>query len=220
MSPEAWIVVLAVAFGIAVVAAVIFLVDMIRADEALDAARAELANALAAKSVHFEESQRQIAALRTELDHATDLGISSQRTIDGLVAEIADIKAERDGTFLALSPKLRAAEAELADLKRELAEAKAGPFKGGGAAAIIPAESDPEELFVYVQARDDFSARVRAERVARRLEAGLRAEKAEAELALLRPIADAAEKLLDGNNLPGEFSALREAIRARKEAQS
>lgn len=42
--------------------------------------------------------------------------------------------------------------------------------------------------------------------------------KAQRELALLRPIADAAAALCDGKNLPGEFTALREAIRARKEA--
>lgn len=44
--------------------------------------------------------------------------------------------------------------------------------------------------------------------------------KAQRELSLLRPIADAAEKLLDDEKLPGEWAPVRAAIRARKEAQS
>ena len=42
--------------------------------------------------------------------------------------------------------------------------------------------------------------------------------KIRAELAPLRRIADAAEALASGRNEPGEWAALREAIRARKES--
>lgn len=48
-------------------------------------------------------------------------------------------------------------------------------------------------------------------------ESDLRA--AYAEIALLRPIADTAEKLLDDEKFPGEWAPVRAAIRARKEAK-
>ena len=119
--------------AIAVLAAVIFFADMMRADEACDAARAERDAALRDKAAQWEESQRQIAKLREEWD--------------------------------SLYARMRSTES--ACTQATIAE---------------------------MRAKD--------------------------ELALLRPIADAAEALASGPNSPGEWAALREAIRARKEAQS
>lgn len=145
MSPEAWIVSLVVALAVAVIAAVIFLVDRIQADEARDRAAAERDEALRQKSAQFETWQSESTNLRAD--------------VAALERKCEAMKTDRDRFWSHL------------DATRD---------------RLASAESD------------------------------LRA--AYAELALLRPIADSAEKFMDGNHLPGEWAEVRAAIRARKEA--
>ena len=140
--------------AIAVLAAVIFFADMMRADEACDAARAERDAALRAKAAQFEAWQTEATNLRADVAALEKENEESQR-------QIAELRLEcRDATDLSIAFQREA------ERLNELSE-----------------------------------------RFGR-------------EISYLRPIADAAEALASGPNSPGEWAALREALRARKEAQS
>jgi len=192
MSPAAWIVVLAVALAIAVVAAVVFLSDLIRADEECDtlricakvdakcgkaltaerdAARAELANALKSKAAQFEAWQAETHFLNDELRVAKNcLRCAEEALLSTQVSLFRSQKEVREQT---------ANLGELAALREEC-----------------------DKLRKYAQ--------------------GMNADcdKMTDELALLRPIADVTEKFMDSNKEPGEWAPVREALRARKEAGS
>ena len=99
--------------AIAVLAAVIFFADMMRADEACDAARAERDAALRDKAAHFEAWQAEATNLRADVAALNTM--LSQRTAEVLylrpIASAADAlafgKAE-PGEWAALREAIRA----------------------------------------------------------------------------------------------------------------
>lgn len=109
-----------------------------------------------------------------------------------------DASAERDAALAAKASQFETWQAESQNLRADVAalERKCEAMK-----------TDRDRFWSHLDATRDRLASA---------ESDLRA--AYAELALLRPIADSAAKLLDDEKFPGEWAEVRAAIRARKEA--
>lgn len=140
--------------------------------------------------------------LRWDLNEAQQAKEIARRHNEGQVAgcslKIDRLTAERDAALAAKASQFEAWQSESTNLRADVAalERKCEAMK-----------TDRDRFWSHLDATRDRLASA---------ESDLRA--AYAEIALLRPIADSAEKLLDDEKLPGEWAPVRAAIRARKEA--